>query len=98
MLKIKELESRLELEQATRGRIEVQCNRLKESHEKAQAEIALIKSKEVQSQETTKKLQKSLRFVFPNRNHNYFTFIFNIFSTEMFENNYKFHRIVKMII
>lgn len=62
-LKIKELESRLELEQATRSRIEVQYNRHKEALDKAQQEVTFAKTKEQQAQENMKKAQKSLRYV-----------------------------------
>uniref|UniRef100_A0A1L8E4V2 Putative myosin n=1 Tax=Nyssomyia neivai TaxID=330878 RepID=A0A1L8E4V2_9DIPT len=60
-LRTKELESKLELEQATKARVEVQCNRHKESLEKLQQEINLVRAKELQSQESFKKSQKSLR-------------------------------------
>lgn len=60
-LRNKELESRIELEQATKGRLEVQCNRHKDSIEKAQNEIMQIKTKELQANDSYKKSQKSLR-------------------------------------
>lgn len=60
-MKVKELESRLELEQATRGRLEVQFNRYKDSLEKAQQEASQIKAKEQIAQDALKKAQKSLR-------------------------------------
>lgn len=60
-LKTKELESRLELEQATRSRIEVQYNRHKEALDKAQQEVAYAKTKEQHAQDNLKKAQKSLR-------------------------------------
>lgn len=60
-LRTKELESRLEFEQMTRARLEVQCNRLKENVEKAQNENAQVRTKEAQAQEALKKTQKSLR-------------------------------------
>lgn len=61
-MKIKEVESRLELEQATRTRLEVQFNRYKESLEKAQQEVSQIKAKEQSAQDSLKKAQKSLRY------------------------------------
>ena len=42
-LKIKELESKLELEQTTRGRMETQINRLKEGIEKLNSECDLVR-------------------------------------------------------
>lgn len=61
-LKIKELESRLELEQATRTRLEVQFNRYKDALDKAQQEVSQTKAKESLAQENLKKSQKSLRY------------------------------------
>ncbi|XP_037947756.1 unconventional myosin-XVIIIa isoform X7 [Teleopsis dalmanni] len=60
-LRSKELESRLELEQATRARLEVQVNRHKEALEKVQNEVTQSKVREMQNQEALKKSQKSLR-------------------------------------
>ncbi|XP_055324002.1 unconventional myosin-XVIIIa isoform X6 [Sitodiplosis mosellana] len=60
-MKVKELESRLELEQATRGRLEVQFNRYKDALEKAQQEASQTKAKEQIAQDSLKKVQKSLR-------------------------------------
>lgn len=60
-MRTKELESRLELEQATRARLEVQVSRHKESLEKLQNEVTQSKMREMQSQEVLKKSQKSLR-------------------------------------
>lgn len=62
-MKVKELESRLELEQATRGRLEVQFNRYKDALEKAQQEASQTKAKEQIAQDSLKKAQKSLRYV-----------------------------------
>lgn len=62
-MKVKEVESRLELEQATRTRLEVQFNRYKESLEKAQQEISQIRAKEQNAQDSLKKAQKSLRYL-----------------------------------
>ena len=62
-MRTKELESKLELEQATRARLDVQCNRHKDALEKLQSEIAHVKNKEMHAQESLKKAQKSLRFV-----------------------------------
>lgn len=61
-MKIKECESRLELEQATRSRLEVQFNRYKDSLEKAQQEASQMKAKEISAQEALKKTQKTLRW------------------------------------
>lgn len=63
MLRTKELESKLELEHATRSRLEVQCNRHKESLEKTQTELIHIRSKETLLQEELKKIKKTLRYV-----------------------------------
>ncbi|KAH8382967.1 hypothetical protein KR009_006081 [Drosophila setifemur] len=60
-LRTKELESRLELEQATRARLEVQVNRHKEALEKLQNEVTQSKMREMQAQDVLKKSQKSLR-------------------------------------
>uniref|UniRef100_A0A1I8PN10 Myosin motor domain-containing protein n=2 Tax=Stomoxys calcitrans TaxID=35570 RepID=A0A1I8PN10_STOCA len=60
-LRSKELESRLELEQATRSRLEVQVNRHKEALERLQNDVTQAKVREVQAQEALKKSQKSLR-------------------------------------
>ncbi|KAI4494454.1 hypothetical protein M0802_008946 [Mischocyttarus mexicanus] len=57
----KELESKLELEQTTRARLETQITRLKESVEKLQTETALLRTKEQTAQDTTRRLQRSLR-------------------------------------
>lgn len=60
-MKIKELESRLELEQATRSRLEVQFNRYKDALDKAQQEASQTKAKEQIAQDSLKKAQKALR-------------------------------------
>jgi len=60
-LKIKELESKLELEQTTRGRMETQINRLKEGIEKLNSECDQLRAKELSSQELARKLQRQLR-------------------------------------
>lgn len=60
-LRTKELESRLDLEQATRTRLEVQVSRLKETLEKVQNDVAQAKAREMQAQDAFKKSQKSLR-------------------------------------
>ncbi|XP_067640529.1 unconventional myosin-XVIIIa isoform X6 [Eurosta solidaginis] len=60
-LRTKELESRLDLEQATRTRLEVQVSRLKESLDKVQNDVAQAKAREMQAQDALKKSQKSLR-------------------------------------
>lgn len=58
---MKELESKLELEQTTRSRLEVQIARLKEAVEKAQNDISSSRVKEQQSQDQIRKLQRQLR-------------------------------------
>lgn len=60
-LRTKELESRLELEQATRARLEVQVNRHKEALERLQNEVTQAKVRELQAQDALKKSQKNLR-------------------------------------
>ncbi|XP_053985866.1 unconventional myosin-XVIIIa-like isoform X2 [Hylaeus anthracinus] len=57
----KELESKLELEQTTRARLETQIARLKENVEKLQIESALLRTKEQTAQDAARRLQKSLR-------------------------------------
>jgi myosin XVIII len=60
-MRVKELESRLEFEQITKGRFETQVSRLRDNLEKSQHEISVMRSKEMQAQEGLKKSQKSLR-------------------------------------
>nr|CAH7741229.1 unnamed protein product [Callosobruchus chinensis] len=60
-LKVKELESKLELEQTTRSRLEVQITRLKEAVDKAQNDTAQSRVKEQQAQDQIRKLQRQLR-------------------------------------
>ncbi|CAH1986856.1 unnamed protein product [Acanthoscelides obtectus] len=60
-LKVKELESKLELEQTTRSRLEVQITRLKEAVDKAQNDTAQTRVKEQQAQDQIRKLQRQLR-------------------------------------
>lgn len=60
-LKVKELESKLDLEQTTRSRLEVQITRLKETVEKLQSDIASSRLKEQQAQDQVRKLQRQLR-------------------------------------
>ncbi|XP_050489081.1 unconventional myosin-XVIIIa-like isoform X1 [Bombus huntii] len=57
----KELESKLELEQTTRARLETQIARLKENVEKLQTETALLRTKEQSAQDASRRLQRSLR-------------------------------------
>ncbi|CAK9813159.1 Unconventional myosin-XVIIIa [Anthophora plagiata] len=57
----KELESKLELEQTTRARLETQIARLKENVEKLQTETALLRTKEQTAQDAARRLQRSLR-------------------------------------
>lgn len=60
-LKVKELESKLDLEQTTRSRLEVQITRLKETVEKLQSDIASSRLKEQQAQDQVRKLQRQFR-------------------------------------
>ncbi|XP_067015747.2 unconventional myosin-XVIIIa isoform X6 [Anabrus simplex] len=60
-LRTKELESKLELEQTTRSRLEVQITRLKEAVEKLQDEAASARAKEQLAQDNARKLQRTLR-------------------------------------
>jgi myosin-18 len=60
-LKIKELDSKLELEQTTRGRMETQINRLKEAIDKINGECESLRVKEASSQDHARKLQRQLR-------------------------------------
>ncbi|XP_076684281.1 unconventional myosin-XVIIIa isoform X8 [Andrena cerasifolii] len=57
----KELESKLELEQTTRARLETQITRLKENVDKLQSESALLRTKEQTAQDAARRLQRSLR-------------------------------------
>ncbi|CAD1469292.1 unnamed protein product, partial [Heterotrigona itama] len=57
----KELESKLELEQTTRARLETQIARLKENVDKLQTETALLRTKEQSAQDASRRLQRSLR-------------------------------------
>merc|ERR1719270_3019221 len=60
-LKVKELESKLELEQTTRGRMETQINRLKEAIEKLNHDCEGLRIKEAAAQDQARKLQRQLR-------------------------------------
>ncbi|EAL41598.3 AGAP011138-PA, partial [Anopheles gambiae str. PEST] len=60
-LRTKELESRLEFEQATRARIEIQLARHKDSLEKLQGELSQARNREAQAQDALKKGQKTVR-------------------------------------
>ena len=60
-LKVKELESKLELEQTTRGRMETQINRLKEAIEKLNHDCESLRGKEAGAQDNARKLQRQLR-------------------------------------
>ena len=50
-LKIRELESKLDLEQTTRGRMETQINRLKEGVEKLNGDCDVARQRETSAQE-----------------------------------------------
>jgi myosin-18 len=60
---VKELESKLDLEQTTRGRLEVQITRLKEPVEKLHSEQCTARVREQQGQDQIRKLQRNLREV-----------------------------------
>ena len=60
-MKIRELESKLELELTTKGRMETQIGRLKETIERLNKEIDDIRIKEQSSQDHQKKLNRQLR-------------------------------------
>lgn len=60
-LKVKELESKLELEQTTRGRMETQIHRLKEAIEKLNHDCENLRIKEAAAQDQARKLQRQLR-------------------------------------
>ena len=60
-LKIKELETKLELELTQRGRMETQISRLKETIDKLRHECDQIRMKEATSQDESRKLQRQLR-------------------------------------
>ncbi|KAG8239790.1 hypothetical protein J437_LFUL019436 [Ladona fulva] len=60
-LKARDLESRLELEQTTRARMEVQIARLKEASEKATAEANTARARELAAQESLRRAQWAAR-------------------------------------
>ncbi|XP_017771630.1 PREDICTED: unconventional myosin-XVIIIa isoform X2 [Nicrophorus vespilloides] len=60
-LKLKELESKLELEQTTKSRLDVQISRLKEVVDKLQTDLSNARLKEQNSQDQVRKLQRNLR-------------------------------------
>jgi len=60
-LKIKELESKLDLELSTRARMDNQIGRLKENAEKLNRDCERAMSKEQSAQETIRKLQRAVR-------------------------------------
>nr|XP_018902236.1 PREDICTED: centrosomal protein of 290 kDa isoform X3 [Bemisia tabaci] len=60
-LKCKELESKLELEQTTRSRMEVQISRLKETVERLQSDTDIAKGREAAAQDLVRKLQRNIR-------------------------------------
>lgn len=60
-LRCKELESKLDLEQTTRSRLEVQIARLKETVDKLQTELANTRIKEQHAQDNIRRTQRSLR-------------------------------------
>lgn len=62
-LRVKELESKLEMEQTARGRLEVQVNRHREALERATTEASQAQSREQLAQDTCRKLQRAHRCV-----------------------------------
>ena len=60
-LKIRELESKLELEVTIRGRLDTQITRLKEQLEKTTKECEELRMRDQASQEAQKKLSRQLR-------------------------------------
>ncbi|XP_050434821.1 unconventional myosin-XVIIIa-like isoform X3 [Adelges cooleyi] len=60
-LRVTEFESKLQLEQTTRARLEVQIARLKEAAERLESEREAAQSKENAALETVRKMQRSLR-------------------------------------
>merc|ERR1739848_911948 len=60
-LKVKELESKLELEQTTRGRMDTQITRLKEAIDKLNGDCESLRGKECGAQDNARKLQRQLR-------------------------------------
>ncbi|XP_049839803.1 unconventional myosin-XVIIIa isoform X1 [Schistocerca gregaria] len=60
-MRTKELESKLELEQTTRARLEVQIARLKEAVERLQDEAAAARAKEQAAVDASRKLQRTVR-------------------------------------
>lgn len=57
-MRCKELESRLELEQTTKTRLDTQISRLKETVDKLQSETSLLRAREQSAQDTARKLQR----------------------------------------
>ncbi|XP_075218480.1 unconventional myosin-XVIIIa-like isoform X2 [Lycorma delicatula] len=60
-IKNKELESKLDLEQTTRSRLEIQIARLRETTERLQADITASRVRENSAHEATRKMSRSLR-------------------------------------
>ncbi|GIZ03550.1 unconventional myosin-XVIIIa [Caerostris extrusa] len=59
--KIRDLESKLELEQTTKSRLENQIARLKEQNDRAREECDQLRNKEVQAQDAVRRLQRQIR-------------------------------------
>ncbi|KAG8185493.1 hypothetical protein JTE90_019750 [Oedothorax gibbosus] len=59
--KIRDLESKLELEQTTKSRLEHQISRLKEQNDRAREECDTLRNKELQAQEAVRRLQRQIR-------------------------------------
>ncbi|XP_071038996.1 unconventional myosin-XVIIIa isoform X1 [Parasteatoda tepidariorum] len=59
--KIRDLESKLELEQTTKTRLENQIARLKEQNDRSREECDSLRNKEMQAQEGVRRLQRQVR-------------------------------------
>ncbi|GFT10911.1 unconventional myosin-XVIIIa [Nephila pilipes] len=59
--KIRDLESKLELEQTTKSRLENQIARLKEQNDRMREECDSLRNKEIQAQEGVRRLQRQIR-------------------------------------
>ncbi|GFW41862.1 unconventional myosin-XVIIIa [Trichonephila clavipes] len=59
--KIRDLESKLELEQTTKSRLENQIARLKEQNDRMREECDSLRNKDIQAQEGVRRLQRQIR-------------------------------------
>jgi myosin XVIII len=60
-LRIKELESKIDIDLTTKSRVDGQINRFKSEIEKLKTEISFLRAKDDQSQETLKKMKQKLQ-------------------------------------